>query len=332
VRFLICGTNYGATYFRALYANENGVIAGVLARSERSRAVAAECGVPFYTSVDEIPPGAIDAACVAIAGPDGHRITSALLARGIHVLAEHPVYPAEVIAHRQTAREHGAVYHVNAHYSDLEAAATFISAFQATRQRSQLLFVNVMTNPRALYSAIEIAGRAIGPLRPFTLEHVPWDTGSFFHLARAIVPGAPLTFQLQRISSEVDDGSANWVSHNITAGFDDGILSLGEAFGPVAWMPSPPSLPRLQSSDAAQLWARPLWRVLATPPPTFSDYAGWARDRANRIAIARLAAEAATGTTPPEQSDAHLLGVTELWQAMLGGPTTAPATLHRREE
>lgn len=333
MRFLLCGTNYGATYFRALYANENGVIAGVLARSDRSRAAAAECGVPFYTNVDEIPKDAIDAACVAIPGPDGHRITSALLARGIHVLAEHPVYPAEVTAHRQTAREHGAVYHVNAHYSDLEAAATFISAFQATRQRSQLLFVNVMTNPRALYSAIEVAGRALGPLRPFTLEHVPWDAGSFFHLARAIVPGAPLTFQLQRISSEVDDGSANWVSHNITAGFDDGVLSLSEAFGPVAWMPSPPSLSRLQSSEASQLWARPLWRVLATPPPTFSDYAGWARDRANRVAIARLAAEVATGTTPPEQSDDHLLGVTELWQAMLNaGATTAHAPLHRHEE
>jgi len=332
VRFLICGTNYGATYFRALYANENGMIAGVLARSERSRALAAECGVPFYASVDDVPPDAIDAACVAIPGPDGHAVTSALLARGIHVLAEHPVYPAQVIEHRGTAREHGAVYHVNAHYSDLEAAATFVSAFQATRQRSKLLFVNVMTNTRALYSAIEIVGRAIGPLRPFTLEHVPLDAGSFFHLARAIVPGAPLTFQLQRISSAVDDGSANWVSHNITAGFDDGVLSLNEAFGPVAWMPSPPSLPRLQSPEAAELWARPLWRVLVTPPATFSDYAGWSRDRANRIAIARFVAEIKTGMTPPEQSDDHLLGVTEFWQAMIGtSSTTDHAPLHRRE-
>jgi yersiniabactin synthetase, thiazolinyl reductase component len=318
VRVLLCGTNYGSSYLRSLHGNEAGRLAGILARSERSRELAAQCGVPFYTHVDEVPRDVVDAACVAIPGPDGHEVISALLNRGIHVLAEHPVYAEDVAAHRREARANRAVYHVNAHYSDIEGAATFVLAFRAARERSRLLFVNMMTNPRALYSAIELVARALGPLSPFTLEHVPWDTGSFFHLARAIVPGAPLTFQLQRVSSAVDDGSANWVSHNLTAGFEDGVLSLGEAPGPVGWLPSPPSLPSLQAQQGAELWARPMWRLLASPPPTFGDYAGWARDRANRVALARFAAEIESGITPPEESDAHLLGVSELWQAMLG--------------
>lgn len=318
MRILLCGTQYGSSYISALYGNENGTLAAILARSERSREMAAQYGVPFYTRVDDVPRDSVDAACVAISGAAGREIISALLSRRISVLAEHPVYVEDVAGHRRTAREHGAVYHVNAHYSDIEAAATFISAFRSIRQRSRLLFINVMTNPRALYSAIEIVARATGPLRPFTLEHVPWDTHSFFHLARAIVPGAPLTFQLQRISSETDDGSANWVSHNLTAGFEEGVLSLGEAFGPVGWLPAPPSVPRLQSQEGAELWARPMWRVLASPPPTFGDYAGWTRDRANRVALARFAAEIASGVTPPEESDEHLLGTSELWQAMLG--------------
>jgi len=321
LRFLLCGTNYGSSYIRSLYGNEIGRLAGIVARSDRSRELAAQCGVPFYAHVDEVPSDAVDAACVAIPGPDGRTIISALLNRGIHVLAEHPVYVDDVIAHRNTARGNRAVYHVNAHYSDIDGAATFVASFRAARERSRLLFINLMTNPRALYSAFELIARALGPLRPFTLEHVPWDTDSFFHLARAILPGAPLTIQLQRISSEVDDGSANWVSHNLTAGFEDGVLTLGEASGPVGWLPAPPSLPRLQSQQGTELWARPMWRLLASPPATFGDYVGWSRDHANRIAIARLAGEIETGITPPEQSDEHLLGVSELWQAMLGlGP------------
>ncbi|HSY52305.1 MAG TPA: Gfo/Idh/MocA family oxidoreductase [Thermoanaerobaculia bacterium] len=324
MRILLCGTNYGSSYLRTLYGNETGRLAGVLARSERSRALAGQCGVPFYASVDDVPGDVVDAACVAIPGQAGREVTSALLNRGIHVLAEHPVYAEDVAWHRQMARANRAVYHVNAHYSDIEGAATFVSAFRAARVRSRVLFISMMTNPRALYSAIEIVARALGPLRPFTLEHVPWDTGSFFHLARAIVPGAPLTFQLQRISSEVDDGSANWVSHNLTAGFEDGVLTLGEASGPVGWLPSPPSLPGLQSQQGVELWARPMWRLLASPPPTFGDYAGWARDRANRIALARFAAEIESGITPPEQSDEHLLGTSKLWQAMLGVQSAQP--------
>ena len=316
MRILLCGTNYGSSYLRALFSNESGLrLAGILARSERSRAMAAQCDVPFYAGVDELPADVVDAACVAISGPSGYAITAALLVRGIHVLAEHPVYAAEVVTHRDTARQHGAIYHVNAHYSDLESAATFISAFRAARDRSRLLFINIMSNPRALYSAIEIIARALGSLRPFTLTHVPGDAGSFFHLAQAIVAGAPFTFQVQRMTSEVDDGSANWVSHNITAGFEEGVLSLGEAAGPVGWFSAPPPLAQLQ--QGAEVWGRPLLRVLATPPPTFGDYAGWSRDRANRIALARFATAIASGDTPPEQSDDHLLGVSELWQAML---------------
>lgn len=330
MRFLLCGTQYGSSYLHALYDNELGGLAGILARSERSRELASRCGVPFYTRVDDVPHGSIDAACVAISGPEGQAIINALLGRRIHVLAEHPVGVEEVTAHRRAARESGAVVHVNAHYSDIEAAATFISAFRAARQRSRLLFVNVMTNLRALYSAIEIVARAVGPLRPFTIEHGPSDARSFFQLAHAFVPGVPVTFQLQRESSAVDDGSANWVSHNLTAGFDDGVLSLGEAPGPVGWLPSPPSVPRLQSQEGAALWARPLWRVLASPPPTFGDYASWARNRANRTALARFAAEIASGVTPPEQSDEHLLGVSELWEAVLSHPGRGVTQLSSR--
>lgn len=301
VRVLLCGTNYGAAYLRVLRP------AGILGRSERSRAMAAHCGVPFYRSVEEARD--VDAAVVAISGDAGREITAALLDRGVHVLAEHPQWFAEVAAHRRTAREHGAVYHVNAHYSDIEAAAAFVATFRA--MRSRVLFVNLLSNPRALYSAIELLGRAVGPLQGVELEVLPPAPGSFFTIARAGV----LTIQVQNSFSPVDDGSGNWVSHNVTAGFEEGVLTLAEAQGPLTWMPAPPSVGQLQAGAA--LWNRPLWQMLAAPPPALGDYVNGGRERANGIALARFAAEVHTGVTPPEQSDAHLLGVSAVWEQLV---------------
>jgi thiazolinyl reductase component of yersiniabactin synthetase len=316
MRVLLCGTVYGAAYLRALYGHESGLqLAGMLARSERSRELAQQCAVPFFTSVDEIPRGAVDAAIVAISGEAGRAITSALLARGVPVLAEHPIGVADLTAHRANAREHGTVFHVNVHYSDLDAPATFIAAFRGARARSPLLFLHLLVNPRTLYSALEIAGRCIGPLHVQSLEALPPHPQSFFAVSQAVVSGVPMTIQLQRASSEVDDGSSNWVSHNITAGFGEAVLSMQEAQGPVLWMPSPPSVAQLQA--APELWSRALWRVLASPPPTFGEYVNGGRDRANRIALARFARELATRTQEPEQSDEHLLGVSALWEALL---------------
>lgn len=317
MRVLLCGTVYGSAYLRALHGSESGLqLAGILARSERSRELARQCAVPFYAAVDDVPPGAIDAAIVAVSGEAGHAIVTALLTRGVPVIAEHPINVAELTSHRALAREHGTIFHINAHYSDLDAPATFISAFHGARARSPLLFVQLLANRRTLYSAIEIAGRCLGPLDVTALELLPPMPQSFFTAAQAMVSGVSVTIQLQRAASDVDDGSSNWVSHNMTAGFAEGTLSMAEAQGPVVWMPSPPSLPQLQATP--ELWNRTLWRVLAAPPPSFAEFVNGGRDRANRLALARFAREIVTGIPDPLQSDEHLLGVSTLWEAVLG--------------
>ena len=317
MRILLCGTVYGSAYLRALYGHESGLqLAGILARSERSRDLARQCAVPFYATVDEVPPGSIDAAIVAISGDAGRAIITALLARGVPVLAEHPIGVVDLTAHRAMAREHGTIFHINAHYSDLDAPATFIAAFRGARARSPLLFVHLLVNPRTLYSALEIVGRCLGSLHMESFDALPPRAESFFAVSQAIGSGVPLTIQFQRASSEIDDGSSNWVSHNITAGFAEATLSMAEAQGPVLWMPSPPSVAQLQATP--ELWSRALWRVLASPPPTFGEYVNGGRDRANRIALARFAREVTTRTTEPEQSDEHLLGVSASWEAVLG--------------
>jgi yersiniabactin synthetase, thiazolinyl reductase component len=294
MRILLCGTNYGSAYLRVLQP------AGILARSEQSRALATRLGVPFYRSVDEVRD--IDAAVVAISGDTGREITNALLGRGVHVLAEHPQGTDDVLAHRR----HRAVYHVNAHYSDIDASAAFVSTFRSIRSR--LLFVNVLTNPRALYSAIELLGRAFGPWQDVRLDVLPRTPDAFFTIARTGV----LTIQTQNVFSAVDDGSANWVSHNITAGFEDGVLTLAEAQGPLTWMPAPPSV-----AHVSEAWNRPMWHVLAAPPAAYGEHVTTGRDRANSIALARFAEEVRTGVTPPEQTTEHLVGVSRVWEQLV---------------
>lgn len=306
MRVLLCGTHYGATYLQALQNDANGFqLAGILARSERSQDLARHYGVPFFRSADEVH--GIDAACVAISGAAGFAITETLLGKGIHVLEEHPQGSAAIATHRSTARASRAVYHINAHYSDFEAAAAFITAYRA--MHSPVLFANVVTNLRAVWSAIEILSRAAGPLYGISLTVVPPAPRGFFTIARS----GPLTIQVQNVTSAVDDGSANWISHNITAGFEAGVLTLGEAHGPVTWAAAPPSVAQLNSPAA---WDQPQWTLLAAPPPTLRDHVFAGRERANRIALARFAGEIRSGVTPPEQHDAHLLGVGQVWESI----------------
>src|ERR1700752_2604428 len=107
MRVLVCGSNYGATYIRALAGGAGQLtLAGVLSTgSARSRAYAQHARVPHFTSIDAIPESSVDIACVAVPGEAGHALSLALLAKGIHVLAEHPIAPERMREALAFARE-----------------------------------------------------------------------------------------------------------------------------------------------------------------------------------------------------------------------------------
>ena len=66
VRVLVCGTGFGRIHLRAIAADDDVDLAGILSRgSAASRGVAAEYGVTCHTSVDDLPDD-IDIACVVI--------------------------------------------------------------------------------------------------------------------------------------------------------------------------------------------------------------------------------------------------------------------------
>jgi thiazolinyl imide reductase len=323
MRVLVCGTGYGATYLQALWNHDSRLrLAGILARgSERSRALARQWDVPFWQSVEEIPQAgdnAIDLACVAAGGPAGAALTLALLRHGIHVLAEHPVAPEDMTAALAAAREHGAVYHVNAHYADLETVEPFLTAAAACGHRSPPLFITAATNPRALYSCVELIGRLLGTLEPFAFHATGENAGGPLAAVAGTAGDVPILVLCQRGVTREDDGSFLWASHQVKAGFAEGTLMLAETAGPVLWVPASPSTAELASPGAAARLACPSWTLLSGPAPATGDFLFSLRDRANRLALRRIAEQIRTGRTWSEQSEAHLLAVSRAWNEILG--------------
>jgi thiazolinyl imide reductase len=325
LRVLVCGTGYGATYLQSLWNHESGLrLAGLLTRgSERSRALAQQWGVPLWRTVQEIPHQAIDLACVAVASPAGPSLTLDLLRRGIHVLAEHPIASEDLEAALGTARETGTTFHVNAHYADLETVAPFLATATACHHTAPPLFVSALTNPRALYSCIELISRIVGDGwgRPSPGGWVSDGRGVGgevpFVTIQCTLNSTPLLLHIQRTVTAEDNGAHLWASHQITAGFPSGTLLLAETAGPVVWIPAYPSVAELASPAGPSLLARPSWSLLSPPPSTTGDFFFRIRDRANRIALWRIAEQIRTGRPWSEQSPEHLLGVSRAWSAIL---------------
>lgn len=319
MRVVVCGTGYGTSYLQALWNHPSGLrLAGIVARgSGRSHALARQWEVPLWKSPEEIPRGAVDGACVAVSWPTGRELARAFLERGLPVLAEHPLEPEDVEAALAIAREHGTLFHINSHYADLETVQPFLAACAAARQRARPLFVSAMTNPRALWSCLELLARALGTLQPLEIRSLASDPPPPLVPLHGTANGIPFLLQCHRLVSAVDDGSAAWTSHHVVVGFPEGHLILGDNAGPVTWVAAPPSLPQMFSSFGPAALATPAWSPLSFGPPTFGEHFFGVRERANRLALARWADQARTGRLYPEQAPEHLLTVSRAWRAVL---------------
>lgn len=312
MQVLLCGTHYGSSYLPALWQQPHGLkLGGILSRgSERSRSLAARLSVPHYSALDQVPAGAIDAAVVAV-GSGGAELARGLLDRGVHVLAEHPIEPGELAACLETAAERQRVFHLNSHFGDLETVSPFVHHAAELRQKVPLFFVSAHCNPRTAFSLIEILGRFLGALEPFTLvppTALPEGEPAAFAALPAVFGGVPVTLLCQSVVSAYDDGSATLIGHQITAGFSSGSLVLGEAFGPVIWQT------RLGPAQPPQM---PWWSVLGPPAELAGNPHSTLRVRANVLALSRLAQQIQNGSVPPVQRPAHLLAVARVWRAAM---------------
>jgi thiazolinyl imide reductase len=246
LRVLVCGTNFGRLYAETVRDRDGWTLTGILARgSAASRAYAERLGVPFHTSVEDVPAGSVDIACVvvgsAVSGGPGTELARRLLAKGVHVLQEHPVHPAELADCARDARRHGVQYRITTHYPNTAPVRQFIDAAQRLTARQRPLFVDAATPVHLMQPLVDILGRALGGLRPWRFAPpapLPEGFGPHpFRTLQGVVAGVPLTLRVhhQMDPADRDNHALHW--HRIAVGTEGGVLTLADTHGPVLWSP-----------------------------------------------------------------------------------------------
>ncbi|EPY01842.1 Gfo/Idh/MocA family oxidoreductase [Magnetospirillum fulvum] len=243
-RVVVAGTAFGRIYLDAIAsAPDEFTLAGIVARgSEESRRHATERGVPLYTSVAAVP-NDIDLACVVVrsgvTGGAGAELAQALLRRGIPVLQEHPVHVAEITAGLQAARLGDTAYAVNTLHPNLRAVRQFLAAAAHLRRHHPPRFLDAACNSQLAYPLLDILGRAVGGLRPWSFHDAPLrpaPMAPFLTLA-GTVGGVPLTLRVQNQVHPDDPDNHSFVLYRVALGCDAGVLTLADLQGPVLWTP-----------------------------------------------------------------------------------------------
>ncbi|GAB4197755.1 MAG: hypothetical protein Tsb002_32190 [Wenzhouxiangellaceae bacterium] len=312
MKILVCGTNYGSTYIRALTMAHDGLqLGGVLSRgSTRSRRYAQSYGVPHYSRVEQLAGEGFAIACVAVPGDAGVRLALDLLHSGLNIIIEHPLSEAQYQRLHSAATAQQRQLFINGHFADLDAPIAWLNALASNAARQPLLHLSIDVNLRTIYSALDLVGRIwnrldhlqVLPLRPDDQEGpepfamLALRAGSF--VAHLLV---------QNYASEHDDGSATLLNHRLSACFANGNLLLAETNGPVLWYPTITSLPTSQWSSYVPVDLR---NQNVTTLQT-------QRDRANLALIHTLAAVQRGAALPPFQQPQYLQALTRLWDQVL---------------
>ncbi len=252
-RVVICGTKFGRVYLSAFHSLEFPFeLAGILARgSARSRACAEHYGVSLFTSVDQLPDD-VDIACVVVGsvmnGGSGAELARSLMARGIHVLHEHPVHHDELAACLRQAHRFGVVYRLNTHYPHVGPIRRFTTVAKALFEKQRPIFVDAVGSVQTAYTLFDILGRALGGVRPWGFgEIVPLPTELSaltgrevpFRSLDGVIAGVPLTLRIQnQLEPSNPDNHAHFF-HRITFGTQGGTLTLVNTHGPILWCPQP---------------------------------------------------------------------------------------------
>lgn len=268
LRVLVCGTTFGQVYLEALQAP--GIpfkLAGILAQgSQRSRSCSAFYAVPLFTSVEELPPD-IDVACVVVRssllGGAGTELAQSLMARGVHVLQEHPVHHDELAACLRQAHRWRVQYHLNSFYPHLSPVRRFLRAAQSLVLNHRASYIHAACSLQVSYALLDILRIALGKVRPWSFaaaselpdihsmlpEQIP------FKGINGVFAGVPLSLQIQNQIHPTDPDDYSYLLHRITLGTEAGELTLVSTHGPLIWS-ARPAIPReVRDGGANSLFA-----------------------------------------------------------------------------
>ncbi len=244
MRVVVCGATFGQTYLSAIASlPDEFQLTGILARgSAFARQCAQRYQVPLYTSVDELPDD-IQAACVvvrsSILGGAGTRLAKELLTRGIHVLQEQPVHHDDIGQLLLAAKQNQCQYQVNGFYPDIPNVARYIDAARSLLTQRQPLYIDAACSVHVLYPLIDILGKVLGRLRPWTFTRQRADSDDPMPLTCVTgrLAGLPLTLRIQNQFDPADPDNHLHLFHQISLGTQGGTLTLLDSHGQIMWQP-----------------------------------------------------------------------------------------------
>jgi pyochelin biosynthetic protein PchG len=252
LRVVVCGTTFGQVYLAALArANSPFELVGVLARgSRRSRSTAERYGVPLFTDTAQVPED-IDIACVVVRstsmGGNGTDLAKHFIARGIHVMQEHPVHHDELADCLAIAAQYGVVYYLNTFYPQLLPVRQFLEAARRLLTQQRPVYVDAACAIQVAYSLFDILGQTLRSVRPWRL--VPQspigdsrqeltEAPIPFRSVDAVIAGVPLTLRIQNQTDPSDPDNHLHLLHRVTIGTRGGNLTLLNTHGPLLWSQS----------------------------------------------------------------------------------------------
>jgi pyochelin biosynthetic protein PchG len=245
MKVVVCGSTFGQLYLRALQGGGLPLqLAGLLAQgSARSQACARRFGLPLYTDPCQLPAD-VQAACVVVRGGAmggrGSELAQTLMARGLHVLQEHPLHHDELAACLAQARRCGVQYRVNTFYPALQPVRRFLRAASRLLACRKALFVDAACAIQVAYPLFDILGQMLGQLRPWELRALPAmaDGAPVFRSLEGSLAGLPFTLRVQNQIDPSDPDAHLHLLHRITLGTDGGTLTLVDSHGPVLFQPA----------------------------------------------------------------------------------------------
>jgi pyochelin biosynthesis protein PchG len=263
---VVCGSAFGQVYMEAFRRPDLPFeLAGIVAKgSPRSQACARLYGVPLFTDIAALPDD-IRAACVVVRGGllggDGCELAKALMARGIHVLQEHPLHHDELADCLRHARRHRVVYQLNTFYVHLAPVMQFLAAARELLTWQRPAFIDAASSFQVAYALLDIIASALGTVRPWKFSTVPLDqagaasTSGPFRTVIGELGGVPITLRIQNQLDPTDPDANAHLLHRVTLGVEGGSLTLVETHGPIVWSVRPQIPRQVHDSAAAPLYS-----------------------------------------------------------------------------
>lgn len=267
-RVLIVGAKFGEMYLNAFMQPPEGLeLVGLLAQgSARSRELAHAFGIPLYTSPEQIT-RMPDIACIVVrstvAGGTGTQLARHFLARGVHVIQEHPLHPDDISSLQTLAQKQGCCYWVNTFYPHTRAGRTWLRDAQQLRHclAKTPPVVHATTSRQLLYSTLDLLLLALG-VDAVAVECDVVGSFSDFHCLRLFWPKGEACLLLQRYLDPDDPDMHSLIMHRLLLGWPEGHLSLEASYGPVIWSSS--LFVADHQENAHSLYRRP--EILRDPP------------------------------------------------------------------